>query len=287
MQLVRSSRSASSSAILRSRSLRQTRESRSQSRLVGVRSWGRVGQRLADPPQRHAGRAAGLDQRDAPERGPRVAPLVAVGALRGDQPLRLPEAERRGCDAAARGQLADRQIRHLTSSVLEVLRSGHACRLRPGRRLPRPSRRRREARAERRLHLRRHPRPVRARARRRPRRSGRARSRPLPAVQGSRPAGLLRDARRPRLLPARVAGRLRGLRLAARAPSRSDADPGRRDLVRLARARPPARRRAWPSRCEQEPDEAAGLLPGRRRRARRGVEPRGDPLRRPRSASTP
>ena len=54
------------------------RESRSQSRLVGVRSVGQRVERRADPLERDAGRAAGLDQRDAPQHGAVVAALVAV-----------------------------------------------------------------------------------------------------------------------------------------------------------------------------------------------------------------
>ena len=60
--------------------------------------------------ERDPGRAAGLDERDPAQRRAVVAALVAAGAARLDQSLRLVEAERGGGDAAARGELADRQL---------------------------------------------------------------------------------------------------------------------------------------------------------------------------------
>src|SRR2546429_3461029 len=72
-------------------------------------------ERRADPLERDARGLAGLHERDAPQRHTWVAALVPVGAPRGDQPLALVEAQRRLRDAAARGELADRQFtRHLT-----------------------------------------------------------------------------------------------------------------------------------------------------------------------------
>ena len=283
MQSARSSRSASSSAILRSRSPRHTCDSRVQSRFVGVRSWGSVGQRLADPSQRHPGGAAGLDQRDAAQRAARVAALVALGAVRDDQPLALPEAEGGGRDAAARGQFADGQVGHLTSSVLEVLPSAHACRFRSRSRLSRPPGGRREARAERLLHLHRPARPLRARA---AHRCGRPPGAPTATASCCRRAtGRRRSTRCWR--PAGFFGeewlrRLRRLRLTARPPPGSQPGARRRDLVRLARARAAAGRRRLAGAAGTGTHRAARLLPGRRRRAGRGLEPRGDRLRGPR-----
>ena len=98
-----------------SSSRRQLRESRSQSRFVGVLPAGSVVERGPDPLERDAGRLPRLDERDAAQRHARVAALVAVRAPRRDQPLALVEAERRLRDAAARGELADGQFPcHLT-----------------------------------------------------------------------------------------------------------------------------------------------------------------------------
>ena len=110
MQVSRRPRSASSVAIRASMSSRQPRESRSQSRRVGVRSGGKRLERGADPLERDAGGAAGLDERDPPEGRALVPALVSARPSRGDQSLALVEAERRGGDAAAGGELADRQL---------------------------------------------------------------------------------------------------------------------------------------------------------------------------------
>ena len=76
-----------------STSLRQARESLAQSRLEGGRSAGR------------SARASRIEASGMP-----VAPLISVVALGGDQALGLVEAQRRGRDAAALRDLADRQV---------------------------------------------------------------------------------------------------------------------------------------------------------------------------------
>src|SRR5207253_1793724 len=79
-----------------------------------------------------------------------VPALVAAGPLGGDQPLLLVEPQRRRADAGALDHLPDRQVIlerfHLTSTLLEVLRSRHGPqpadrngRNRPGRRIRAPA----------------------------------------------------------------------------------------------------------------------------------------------------
>jgi len=71
--------------------------------------------RGTDSLERDPGGAAGLDQRDAPQDRAFITALIAARATRGDQPLRLLEAQRRRRDAAARRHFTDRQLgRHLT-----------------------------------------------------------------------------------------------------------------------------------------------------------------------------
>ena len=96
---------------------------------VAARGRAVSGKRLecsADPFERDPGGAAGLDQRDPTKDGAVVAALVSARTARGDQPLCLLEAERRRGNAAAGGELADRQLSgHLTSTLLEVLACVH------------------------------------------------------------------------------------------------------------------------------------------------------------------
>ena len=81
-------------------------------------------------------------------------------------------------------------------------------------------------------------------------------------------------------LDAGRARRLRRVRLASRLPPRPAARPRRRDLERLARARPADRRRRCARAARGPPPR---VLPRRRRRARRGQQLGGDPVRGPRS----
>ena len=115
MHDVRRPRIASSSS-MRSSSSRAT--AAREPLPVALRRCAAGGERVergADPLERDARGLAGLDQRDAPQRGAVVAALVAVRPPRGDQALALVEAERGRGDAAALRELADRQVRsHLT-----------------------------------------------------------------------------------------------------------------------------------------------------------------------------
>ncbi len=83
-------------AIWPSSSVRQPRDSRSQSRRVGVRFARQGLEGETDAIQWDAGSAAGLNERDPPENGALVAALVSARALRTDQPLGLVETECRG-----------------------------------------------------------------------------------------------------------------------------------------------------------------------------------------------
>src|SRR5215210_4008739 len=102
---------------------------------------GQSGERLVDLSQRDAGGLARLDESDSPEHRAVVAALVAVRPPRADEALLLVEAERGSADAAPPRQFADRQliVRHLTSTLLEVLRCGRR-RPREGPRPPSPPR---------------------------------------------------------------------------------------------------------------------------------------------------
>ena len=98
-----------------SSSRRQLRESRSQSRFVGVLPAGSVVEGSPDPLERNAGRLSRLQKRDAAQGDGRVAPLVAVRAPRRNEPFALVEAERRLRDAAPCRELTDGQFPcHLT-----------------------------------------------------------------------------------------------------------------------------------------------------------------------------
>ena len=93
MHVDRRVRIASSVAIRSSSSARQLRESRSQSRFVGVRP---VGQRVKgglDALEWDACLLAGLDQRDSAQRHAGVAALVPARALGRDQALALVEPQ--------------------------------------------------------------------------------------------------------------------------------------------------------------------------------------------------
>ena len=105
---------------------------------------------------------------------------------------------------------------------------------------------------------------------------GDAGTRPVPALEGSRARMAYYACSQPRLLPAR-----RGWTASPRfdsplghQPDRR-ADPGRRDLDgSLGHGLPLAV--GWRWACAHGADEAARLLPARRRGARRGLQPRGD-----------
>jgi len=75
--------------------------------------------------QRQAAALRRPDERDPPQRGLLVAPLVAGRAHRGDQPLRLVEPDRRGGDAGALREVPDGQLGHAhqpsrTSTIVQL-----------------------------------------------------------------------------------------------------------------------------------------------------------------------
>jgi hypothetical protein len=67
-------------------------------------------ERGADSLECDPGGAAGLDEGDPPKDRALVPALVSARSARGDQPLGLVEAERRGGDGAAGREFADRQL---------------------------------------------------------------------------------------------------------------------------------------------------------------------------------
>src|SRR3954451_9823458 len=172
----------------------------------------------------------------------------------------------------------------LTSTLVEVLRSRHGhlhdTPIRRSAGSADPHHRRREARPQRPLDARRPVGALRPRPARRRRRPGRPRPRPLPALQGPRPGRVLRGPRREGLPPPRRARRLRRLRLPPRPPPRPHPRPRRRDLERLARARPAHRGRDG-ARTRRAAAPEPGRVPRRRRRARRGQQLGGGAARRP------
>src|SRR3954451_10360898 len=171
----------------------------------------------------------------------------------------------------------------LTSTLVEVLRSCHGhlhdTPIRRSATSADPHHRRREARPQRPLDARCPLGALRPRPARRPPRPGRSRPRPLPALEGPRPGGVLRGPRREGLPRPRRARRRRRLRLAARPSPRPHARPRRRDLERLARARPADRRRDG-ARARRAAAAEPGRVPRGRRRARRGQQLGGGAARR-------
>src|SRR5262249_10223662 len=100
---------------------------RREARPVAARR-GAVGRELvqlgADLVEREADALGEDDERDPPQDGAPVAAVAGARALGLDQPALLVEAQRRRRDAAAPGDLADgEQLRHLTSSLLELVAS--------------------------------------------------------------------------------------------------------------------------------------------------------------------
>ena len=87
------------------------RERRDQSRRVGARSGRELGELRADLVEREPDALGEHDERDPAEHRPRIAAVARAGALGGDQAALLVEPQRRGGDAAAARDLADRQQR--------------------------------------------------------------------------------------------------------------------------------------------------------------------------------
>ena len=122
MQPVRLSRSRCRCRMRSSRSWRQPADSRAQSLLVGTRSVGQRGQRLADARQRNAEPLRHPDERDPAQRLAGVAALVARRAPAGDQALAFVEVQAprrpRRCDGTSR-RVSARGC-PCTSTIVEV-----------------------------------------------------------------------------------------------------------------------------------------------------------------------
>ena len=259
-------------------------------RAAPSRAWWACGRRAAWPAPRGSRRAGagplgGLDERHPAQRAARVAALVAGGALGGDQALALVEAQRRRaprrCARRARRwsvrvaldfnhNLKSYGASMPTSTTARIRRPAATCST------PLTGDEKHDPSANSTL-------DVLWVLYDRVLASTRRRSTTPTATGSCCPRA---TARRPttRCSPPRASSRAEwladsaALRLAARLPPRPQPGPRRRDLVRLARPRPAARASAWRSASRAGQDGAARRLPGRRRRARRGQQPRGDAL---------
>ena len=109
MHSVRPAFSRSSSAIRSSIRALQLLDRRDQSRRVGARSRRQLGELGADLVERQADALGEDDEGDPAQHRARIAAVARAGALGGDQPALLVEAQGRGGDAAAPRDLADGQ----------------------------------------------------------------------------------------------------------------------------------------------------------------------------------
>ena len=125
MHSVRPALNRSSSAMRSSMRAVQPLDRRDQSRRVGRAVRRQLGELRADLVEREADALREDDERDPAQHRARVAAVARAGALGGDQPALLVEAQRGGGDAAARGATSPIvSSLALTSSSLELVLRG-------------------------------------------------------------------------------------------------------------------------------------------------------------------